>query len=95
MEIFDTNASLDSVLLFASVIVVFVNAIVALIKTVAPIPKNIVPLVAVVVGILIGIAAYPFTDLGLVLRLWAGGLSGLSSVGLFEVFNKRVGTTKD
>jgi len=29
------------------------------------------------------------------LRLWAGGLAGLSATGLFELaFNKRSGTTK-
>jgi hypothetical protein len=30
------------------------------------------------------------------LRLWAGGLAGLSATGLFELaFNKRGGTTKE
>jgi hypothetical protein len=32
----------------------------------------------------------------LVLRLWSGGLAGLSATGLFELaFNKRNGFTKD
>jgi len=38
----------------------------------------------------------PFTEMGLVLRLWAGGLAGLSATGLFELaFSKRSGTTKE
>lgn len=48
-----------------------------------------------VIGLLIGVVAYPFTELDLTLRLWAGGLAGLSATGLFELaFNNRPGTTK-
>ncbi|MCP3775222.1 holin [Paenibacillus sp. MZ04-78.2] len=86
---------MNSVLLFASVIAVFVNALMALVKTTVDMPKNIIPLVALVVGVVVGGVAYPFTNLEFVLRLWAGGIAGLTSVGLFEVFNKREGTTKE
>ena len=47
------------------------------------------------VGIFIGFAASLFTDLDLVLRLWVGGLAGLSATGLFELGNKNEGYTKD
>jgi len=47
------------------------------------------------VGIFIGFAASLFTDLDLVLRLWVGGLAGLSATGLFELRNKNEGYTKD
>ncbi|WP_068783199.1 holin [Paenibacillus phocaensis] len=86
---------LNNVMAFASVLAVFVLALVQLVKTTINLPKNIVPLIGVVIGILVGAAASPFTDLDLVLRLWAGGLAGLSATGLFELGNKRDGGTKE
>ncbi|WP_042420056.1 holin [Geomicrobium sp. JCM 19038] len=49
------------------------------------ISKRLVPLVALIIGLLLGVAAFPFTDLEVVERLWAGGISGLAAVGLFEI----------
>lgn len=90
------NAILTQVLSFASILAVFVMSLVQLVKTTLKINKNLVPVVGVVVGLLIGVVAYPFTDMDLVLRLWSGGLAGLSATGLFELaFNKRDGNTKD
>ncbi|WP_411345512.1 holin [Paenibacillus sp. WLX1005] len=90
------NDLLNSVLAFASTLAVIVLALVQLVKTTVNLPKNWVPLIGTVVGILIGAAAYPFTDLELVPRLWAGGLAGLSATGLFELaFNPKNGTTKE
>lgn len=90
------NAILTQVLSFASILAVFVMSTVQLVKTTLNINKNFVPLVGVLVGLLIGVVAYPFTDMDLVLRLWSGGLAGLSATGLFELaFNKRDGNTKD
>jgi hypothetical protein len=90
------NEVLNNVLAFASVLAVFVLAVVQMIKNNISMPKNIVPFVGLAIGLLIGAVAYPFTDLDLTLRLWAGGLSGLSATGLFELaFNKRSGNTKE
>ncbi|WP_189023152.1 holin [Paenibacillus albidus] len=87
---------MDSVLAFASVLAVFVMALVQLVKNSVNLPKTIIPAVGLVIGLLVGALAYPFTEMELVLRLWAGGLAGLSATGLFELaFNKRSGTTKD
>jgi hypothetical protein len=86
---------LNNVMAFASVLAVFVLALVQLVKTTINLPKNIIPLIGVVIGILVGAAASPFTELELVLRLWAGGLAGLSATGLFELGNKRDGGTKE
>ncbi len=84
------------VLAFASTLAVVALALVQLVKTTVNIPKNIVPVIGLVVGLLIGAAAYPFTELELVLRLWAGGLAGLSATGLFELaLSNRPGTTKN
>lgn len=85
---------MEDVLLFATLISPIILALVELVKNTVKMPKNYVPLVAVIVGLLVGFAAQPFTELDLVLRLWAGGLAGLSATGLFEFVNRRSGYTK-
>jgi len=88
------NQNLNDVLSFASLLSVFVMAVVQLVKITVNLPKNIIPLVGVLIGLLLGLAFYPFTDLQTVERLWGGGLAGLSATGLFELaFNKRAGNT--
>ncbi|MDN4069281.1 holin [Paenibacillus vini] len=90
------NEILTSVLAFATLLSVFVLALVQLVKTVINVPKNILPLIGLVVGVAVGALAHPFTDLDLTLRLWAGGLAGLSATGLFELaFSNRTGSTKN
>ncbi|WP_244444650.1 holin [Paenibacillus camerounensis] len=87
---------LDNVMTFASVLAVFVLALVQLIKNNINLPRNAIPFAGLAIGMLIGTAAYPFTELDIVLRLWAGGLAGLSATGLFELaFNYRTGYTKE
>ena len=81
---------MENVILFATILAPIILAVVQLFKNLDYVPKRFMPLVAVIIGIVIGWLAYPFTDLGLELRLWAGFLAGLSSVGLFELaLNKR------
>ncbi|MNP22132.1 Phage holin [compost metagenome] len=92
----ESREILDDVMAFASILAVFVLALVQLVKNSINIPRNAVPMIGLLIGLLIGAAAYPFTELDIVLRLWAGGLAGLSATGLFElVFNNRPGTTKE
>ncbi|MEK4190788.1 holin [Paenibacillus sp. FSL L8-0494] len=87
---------LDDVMAFASILAVFVLALVQLVKNSINIPRNAVPIIGLAIGLLIGVVAYPFTELDLVLRLWAGGLAGLSATGLFELaFKDHPGTTKE
>lgn len=87
---------LDDVMAFASMLAVFVLALVQLVKKSIKLPRNAVPVVGFMIGLLTGAAAYPFTELNIVLRLWAGGLAGLSATGLFElVFQQRTGMTKE
>nr|WP_028530524.1 holin [Paenibacillus sp. HW567] len=86
---------MDNVMAFASVLAVFTLALVQLIKNNINLPRNTIPFIGLGIGLLIGAAAYPFTDLELTLRLWSGGLAGLSATGLFELaFNNRPGITK-
>ncbi|OME59495.1 MULTISPECIES: holin [Paenibacillus] len=89
------NQNLTDVLAYASVLAVFVLALVQLVKNNIAMPKNLIPFMGLAIGLLIGAAGYKFTELDLVLRLWAGGIAGLSATGLFELaFSKRDGTTK-
>lgn len=76
---------MDNVLAFASMLAVFILALVQLIKNNTALPRKIIPFTGLLIGLLIGAAAYPFTELALTLRLWAGGLAGLSATGLFEL----------
>lgn len=80
---------------FASVLAPVVLALVQVVKTSFPLPKNIVPLLGLILGIIVGYLAYPFTDLEVSVRIWSGAIAGLTSVGLFETFNIRNGTTTE
>lgn len=92
----ETREILDDVMAFASILAVFVLALVQLVKNSINIPRNAVPIIGLLIGLLIGAVAYPFTELDIILRLWAGGLGGLSATGLFELaFKDRPGTTKE
>ncbi|MEC1584340.1 holin [Bacillus spizizenii] len=85
---------MQDVLIFATVLAPILTALVQLVKKSVKLPTNIVPALSFVIGIGLGAVAYPFTDLDLVLRLWAGGFAGLAATGLFELGAKREGTTK-
>ncbi|MCR9040874.1 holin [Bacillus sp. L381] len=85
---------MEEVLIFATVLAPILTALVQLVKKTIKLPTNIVPALSFVIGIGLGAIAYPFTDLDLVLRLWAGGFAGLAATGLFEIGTKREGTTK-
>ena len=84
---------MEAILLFATVLSPIVLALVELIKRTVNTKKNLIPLLSLIVGLAIGAVTYQFTDLGFVYRLWAGGIAGLAATGLFELGNKREGTT--
>lgn len=83
------------VLIFAAVLAPIITALVEMIKKAVSMPINFIPVLALLVGLLIGFAAQPFTDLDYVNRLWAGGLAGLAATGLFELVKQRDGQTKE
>ena len=85
---------MEEVLIFATILAPILTALVQLVKKTVKLPTNIVPALSFVIGIGLGAIAYPFTDLDLVLRLWAGGFAGPAATGLFEIGTKREGTTK-
>ncbi|MYL45071.1 holin [Virgibacillus halodenitrificans] len=85
---------MQQVLIFATLIMPVVAALMEGVKRSVKLPKNFLPAISLIIGLLIGAAAYKFTDMDLVLRLWAGGFAGLAGTGLFELIKKRNGVTK-
>lgn len=86
---------MTDVLIFATILAPIILALVQLIKKTANIKNNYLSLTAFAVGIFVGAAAAPFTDLDIVLRLWAGGLAGLSATGLFELLDSQERKSKE
>lgn len=79
---------MEQIIIFATVIAPIVVALVQLFKKLDIIPVKYAPLTALIIGLFVGFAASPFSDLELTLRLWGGGVAGLSAVGLFELGNR-------
>jgi len=77
------------ILMMATVIVAVTNGVVHAIKKTKLIKTRYLPIVAIFVGVGLGGSAL-FMDLTITERLWAGGISGLASVGLFELGKKRL-----
>jgi hypothetical protein len=78
------NELMTQVLTFATIIAVIVSAMMETIKRAISLKGNFIPAVAFAVGLLIGAVAYPFTEMELILRLWAGGIAGWMSSGIYE-----------
>lgn len=74
---------MKEILAMASAIGLVTSGVVQAIKHTDRISKTYLPIVAVLIGIVIGALA-SFIDIGLIERLWAGGVSGLMAVGLYE-----------
>ncbi|WP_156647155.1 holin [Lentibacillus sp. JNUCC-1] len=85
---------MQQTLIFATIIAPVVAALVELVKKTVKVKKNYLPAVSLLIGLIIGILAYPFTDMELALRLWAGGFAGLAGTGLFELIKQRQGVSK-
>lgn len=75
---------MTEILAMATVIAPVTAGAVEVVKQATNINNRYLPAVATVVGIGLGAAAY-FLDADLGLRIWAGAISGLSAVGLFEL----------
>ncbi|WP_311627992.1 holin [Peribacillus simplex] len=88
------NEVMQQVLIFTTLLIPIVTAVVQVVKSSVTLPNNVLPLISLVVGLGIGSVSFPFTDMNIVLRLWAGVFAGLGGTGLYEVFNNRIGTTK-
>lgn len=74
---------MEQILILATAIALVVGGVVEAVKRATNVNKRYLPIVALVVGIGVGASAY-FLDAEIGLRMWAGGIAGLMSVGLFE-----------
>ncbi len=88
------NEVMQQVLIFTSLLAPIVGGMVQVAKKTVPLPNNILPLLSLVIGLGVGSVAFPFTEMDLVLRLWAGAFAGLGGTGLYELVAKREGTSK-
>ncbi|TSB47115.1 holin [Alkalicoccobacillus porphyridii] len=86
---------MNEILLLSTLIAPMVTGVVQAVKVGFTLSKNFLPLIAMVLGIALGFLSYPFSDIDAASRLWAGGIAGLASVGLFELGNSRKGETKE
>ncbi|PAF34047.1 holin [Terribacillus saccharophilus] len=81
---------MEEVMTFASIISPVVIALVQLIKKTVTVSKRYLPLISLLTGLLVGFLAWPFTELDVVLRLWAGGFAGLAASGLYSLGKKTI-----
>lgn len=88
------NEIMKQVLIFTTLLAPIVTAIVQVVKTTVNFPNNALPVLGLISGLAIGFVAFPFTDMDITLRLWAGAFAGLGGTGLYEVFTNRIGNTK-
>lgn len=84
---------MEEILILATAIAIVVGGVVEAVKRATNVNKRYLPLVAIVVGVVVGAAAY-FLDAEMGLRMWAGGIAGLMSVGLFETSKNIKGDDK-
>lgn len=75
-------------LLFATILSPVVVGLVEVAKQTFKLGTQYAPITALTLGILVGIAAVPFTEMDWLLRAWAGGLAGLAAMGLFDLYKK-------
>lgn len=82
---------MTQVLALGSAISVIVLILLQLLKKTAPSfdkggsRAKYLPLLSVAIGLVIGALVYPFTDMELTLRLWAGFFAGAGASGLYDL----------
>lgn len=81
---------MEEVMTFSTIISPIALALVQLIKKTAPVSNRYLPLISLIVGLLVGFIAEPFTPLDATMRLWAGGFAGLAGSGLFSLGKKTI-----
>ena len=76
---------MDEILILATIIAPVVLAVTEMFKRLGKVKANYLPFVALLIGLFVGYAAFPFSDLLLIERFWSGGIAGLTATGLFEL----------
>ncbi|WP_349408244.1 holin [Pseudalkalibacillus sp. SCS-8] len=81
---------MEQVIMFASVMTPIVTGLTEVAKRTFLIPKRFVNIFSLMIGLVVGLLAFPLTDLDWTLRTWAGTMAGLAATGLYEVGKYRV-----
>ncbi|MFB6800504.1 holin [Peribacillus butanolivorans] len=76
------NEIMQQVLIITTILAPIVAAVVQVVKHTVNLPNNALPILSLVIGLGGGSVAFPFTDMDIVLRLWAGSFAGLGGTGL-------------
>ncbi|MFU2018423.1 holin [Peribacillus butanolivorans] len=76
------NEIMQQVLIITTILAPIVAAVVQVVKHTVNLPNNALPILSLVIGLGVGSVAFPFTDMDIVLRLWAGAFAGLGGTGL-------------
>ncbi|MNH04005.1 Phage holin [compost metagenome] len=79
---------LTQVYAMATGIAIITAALTQVAKVSFGVPKRVIPLIALIIGMLLGVAAAPLSDASVPVLLWAGGISGLMASGMFETAKK-------
>ncbi|WP_214720741.1 holin [Exiguobacterium sp. s192] len=82
------------IMILATIIAPITTGLIEVFKQAFNFKKNFIPLIGIIIGLIIGFLAAPISEIDLYLRLWAGGLAGLSASGLYELTSKREGMTQ-
>lgn len=72
------------ILTLATIITPVTSGLVQAVKISTNVNKRYLPIISIVVGIGLGASA-TFLDADPLVRIWAGGISGLAATGLFEL----------
>lgn len=72
------------ILAMATVLTPITSGFIEVVKKTAVMPVRFIPLLGILIGMILGSFAV-FLDASLSIRLWVGGISGLASVGVFEI----------
>lgn len=85
------------VLALATAVSIIVGILTQVIKKVTgeSISNSYMPLVAIVLGLIVGALVYPFTDMELTQRLWAGFMAGAMASGLYDTLATFVKSNDD
>lgn len=76
---------MGNILTFASILAPIVIAVVQTVKKAFNPKTRYLPLIALGVGIILGALATPLIEADILVRLWAGAIAGLSSMGLYDL----------
>lgn len=77
------------ILTMATIIAPVTWGVVEAVKRATQLKKRYIPLMSLFIGVALGAVAF-FLNADFIVRMWAGGISGLAATGLFELGKKTI-----